>query len=63
MKAYQGATLRREVTRGDAERKLEAAIQSIGGKLIKVNWKKKTAHYLDAKGNKRSETIKVTQNE
>lgn len=60
IRVYRGPTLRRDKTRGDAERELKQAIESIGGKLISVNWKKKTAHYLDSKGNKKSQSIKIS---
>jgi len=59
VRVYQGSTLRREKTRGDIEHELRTQLNLIGTKLLSINWKKKTAHYIDSKGHKRSDTIKI----
>ena len=59
--AYQGPTLRREKTRGDIEREITTILSYEGSRLLYINWKKKTAHYVDAHGTKRSEGINMAK--
>lgn len=50
--AYIGPTLRRKVTRGDIERQIRAELAKKSCTLLKINWNKCVAHYVNAHGRK-----------